>query len=521
MAPKFEKEPGQSWKEWRDDLPWWEADDQGWQTWYNRQGQQWGQGTTSGKRKEWRLAKGKGRGKPYPKEEAKEEVEEEAPLQKGSSASSSSAQPPLQKGPPETDPLAASSSSGGTEVLAFKIDVEPEVKTEVELENVPTPPLQKGTSSAASSVFPFGMNVVSIVQTAKPVVLKPTAKGTPRDKPPTFGAGVLGHAGTSHLVPLSPSEDLTSSGEDEAKRPKLSSTPVKKGTKIPLQKGTTTAATGPLKKGTSSASTGPLQKGTSSSSTGPLQKGTSSAARQVSTPKASDEMSMWFNQGYTRRKEELRVKREEENPQPKRAASATPQRSLAKGYLNEAIASSLIHKGVSKIDVDYWMERGSLDWNFPFPPGDDMHVGVDWHNTLQVGEGDNTVPTYNLIALEKLINNGFKVTILSYCFEKREAQVMDAAKKLRCAHSLESIQCCRMKTGVMGKTWLFKAYGITACFDDNRHVCQEALAKGLDTYPIMVQSQENHSWFRERRPYTTFASAVEDFLHRKGLWSKA
>jgi hypothetical protein len=39
-----------------------------------------------------------------------------------------------------------------------------------------------------------------------------------------------------------------------------------------------------------------------------------------------------------------------------------------------------------------------------------------------MGEG-NSVPTYNEYALELLLEKGFKVTILSYCGEEREAHM--------------------------------------------------------------------------------------------------
>ena len=117
-----------------------------------------------------------------------------------------------------------------------------------------------------------------------------------------------------------------------------------------------------------------------------------------------------------------------------------------------------------------------MSWDYPFPELNNLKVGIDWHNTLQKGEG-NSIPTYNEYALELLLEKGFKVTILSYCGEERRTQFLQAAWKLKSSSKLERIEACRIKTGVLGKAWLYKAYGITAVFDDRKEICEESLAK--------------------------------------------
>ena len=126
----WKRAPGQSWTDWRENLPLQVTDDNtGWQTWYNRQGRQWGAGTTTVKRKARRAA-----------------------LQKG--------QDPLQKGS-ETKGAGKASSSGGSDTPSERLRLterpavtlqerpEEEVKTEevaVKEEN----PLQKGSQSWAN-----------------------------------------------------------------------------------------------------------------------------------------------------------------------------------------------------------------------------------------------------------------------------------------------------------------------------------------------------------------------------------
>ena len=517
MSKQWPKNPDQSWQEWRDDLPWKTTDaDTGWETWWNRQGQPFGSGTTSSKRKERRaLAKGKGKGKGSEevKQEVKEEVKEEgtnAPLQKGASQKGSSAAASGKGSSAAASGKGSSAAASGRgsksqertasgKGSAAASDKSRQSQPENPLQKgdstggtddqpQPASPLQKGSSASSSSgglfpewpplskgqlqaptpavIFPFGMN--AIWPSTGVEITKPKKQDTP-SKPSVFGSAVLVPRKGTTFVPLSP----TSESSEESERPKSKARPA----------------------------ASPLQKGVSSSS---------GAARSASVPQ-----SHWFQEGYKRRVEEINA--EKDRKFHERRASSAHQQSLAKGCPNDPDYEAFLKKGFERKTLDYWQERGPLNWSFPFPMGNQMFVGVDWHNTLQAW-GNNQVPPYNLSALEKLLDKGFKVTILSFCFEKREAEVMENARALRCADRLEHIECCRGKVGPLGKTWLFLAWGITAVFDDNPQILQESLGKGLDVYPICTR-HEHHTWFKGR-PHQTFASAVEAFLAKQGLSGK-
>ena len=129
------------------------------------------------------------------------------------------------------------------------------------------------------------------------------------------------------------------------------------------------------------------------------------------------------------------------------------------------------------------------------------------------GEG-NSIPTYNEYALELLLEKGFKVTIISYCGEESSTQLLQVAWKLKCSSKLERIEWCRVKTGVLGKAWLYKACGITTVFGDRHEIWRNPLQKGLEAFPI-CSFREKHYWFRQqtgRQAYMTFAVAVQYFL---------
>ena len=103
--------------------------------------------------------------------------------------------------------------------------------------------------------------------------------------------------------------------------------------------------------------------------------------------------------------------------------------------------------------------------------------------------------------------------------KREEHSFLQGAWKLKSSSKLERIEACRIKTGVLGKAWLYKAYGITAVFDDRKEICEESIAKGLAAFPIW-HFREDHYWFRQqtgRHPYKTFAAAVQDFRRLRNI----
>jgi hypothetical protein len=146
-----------------------------------------------------------------------------------------------------------------------------------------------------------------------------------------------------------------------------------------------------------------------------------------------------------------------------------------------------------------------------------MKIAVDWHNTLEVR---GQVPEANLVALERLINSGYQVSILSFIgvdSHDRRQEFYRQALALRCAGKLERVADCTKKTGPEGKVLgNFKKWGIQVCFDDNKEVLQEAMANRIAAYAITTR-YENHQWFFDEgfRPARTFADAVQEFLHQQ------
>ena len=193
----------------------------------------------------------------------------------------------------------------------------------------------------------------------------------------------------------------------------------------------------------------------SSAAVPPLQKG-------APLPKTSEEQHLVFT--------------EEQSSLGKGARSGRLINIWAAQGKSQQTYQQLLRRGVPKAELDWWLQQGPLSWDYPFPELNNLKVGIDWHNTLQKGEG-NSIPTYNEYALELLLEKGFKVTILSYCGEERRTQFLQAAWKLKSSSKLERIEACRIKTGVLGKAWLYKAYGITTVFDDRKEICEASLAK--------------------------------------------
>ena len=64
-----------------------------------------------------------------------------------------------------------------------------------------------------------------------------------------------------------------------------------------------------------------------------------------------------------------------------RAASASAHVRI----IPNTMFHELLQKGVPREELDWWLFEGPLSWDHPFPPTNDLKVGVDWHNTLQKG----------------------------------------------------------------------------------------------------------------------------------------
>lgn len=134
-------------------------------------------------------------------------------------------------------------------------------------------------------------------------------------------------------------------------------------------------------------------------------------------------------------------------------------------------------------------------------------VMIDWHNTLEVGGEIDTA------SLKKLLDAGCEVTILSYCYANRAAEVRAHAEALEDYPRLRLVETTEHRTGLAGKVDLCNSWSIDVMFDDAQDICKEAYHDGMHVFPICTQ-WEKHVWFRKlgHEPYSSFALAVEEFL---------
>ena len=510
------KEEWQSWKEWREELPLFDIhEDSGWQQWWNRQGSTWGTGTTSVKRKERRawlqqtagsstdVPLGKGaasKTSDVPLQKGSASSSSDVPLQKGSTSSSSDV--PLQKGGSQEGLSGSSSSSVWSLVLkenpeasqlqpSLAKEEDPGVKTEDEVDwgadeghfspkDAPSPDkaseepeehkkrkaLAKGKDTSPGdqpNTMPFGVNSIALPQEQEPLEKgkQPTQQNRiyKLDKP-RYGAGL-------ERVPLKVS--LTSSSDSE-----------------------------------SSVEPPP-------------------AVKAKSMPAASAFENKQFQEAYEKRKQELGDLGKGKGKKGKNKLNDEDFPPLGKGKGTAPLEkgndlSYFTNQGMPRAYLDQWLAQGPLTWEWPFPEANPRMVGIDWHNTLQLGYGDH-VPEYNKFALEQLLEKGYKVVLLSFCGARRAQDFLRHAWRLQCAEQLSLIEWCSFKTGILGKTFIFKSHGVSHVFDDNRSICEEALGKGMTVYPIQT-SYETHLWFQKtsgKRAFRTFAAAVTDFLQNEEL----
>ena len=109
-------------------------------------------------------------------------------------------------------------------------------------------------------------------------------------------------------------------------------------------------------------------------------------------------------------------------------------------------------------------------------------VAIDWRGTM--ANDQNFVRPSSLVAIEKLLAAGCEVYILSYCFDKRQAEVKGCAEALPIWDKLSGCLFTKKKTGPAGKAILCKKVGIEALFDDNADIMMECWDESVWPFPI-------------------------------------
>ena len=110
-------------------------------------------------------------------------------------------------------------------------------------------------------------------------------------------------------------------------------------------------------------------------------------------------------------------------------------------------------------------------------------VGVDWHNVVECrGVIDEA-------SLQKLVDHGVEVSLLSWCFKTRAAEYKRIAGGLSVAQHLKRIAVTEQRTGPGGKVDLYSGWCIDVLFDDAEDICKEGFNQGLHVFPIKTWRQ--------------------------------
>ena len=202
------------------------------------------------------------------------------------------------------------------------------------------------------------------------------------------------------------------------------------------------------------------------------------------------------------------IEAEEDQLETFEKGSSMKQETLEKGCSME---QETLEKGESMKQEP--LEKGSAASSSPGGKTK-KKIMVDFHNTLSVN--DYEIPPANHQAMETLINLGYSITICSWCFKKREREVMETLRKQPWFPKLEDAYCIRERTGPLGKAARCLAANITVLFDDAQDICSEAISEGVEAYPIMSR-KEKHIWFENmgHRPWMSFSEAVASFLGKE------
>ena len=183
------------------------------------------------------------------------------------------------------------------------------------------------------------------------------------------------------------------------------------------------------------------------------------------------------------------------------SSSSTHQRlSSNESFL---MAGPLLSEAVATESDDPMAESLAKDIKGKLLPA----VGVDWHNVIECrGVIDEA-------SLQKLVDQGVEVSLLSWCFRKRAAEYKQLAGGLSVAQHLKRIAVTEKRTGPGGKVDLYTDWSIDVLFDDAEDICKEGFKAGMHVFPIKTWSQP-HQWFVDAgfEPYDSLADAVSEFL---------
>ena len=139
------------------------------------------------------------------------------------------------------------------------------------------------------------------------------------------------------------------------------------------------------------------------------------------------------------------------------------------------------------------------------------HVMVDYHNVLSIQNG---ITPERSAAMVKLLDAGVKVTVCSWCFQKRAKQVMAAMKKQPWFSRLTECCCIEARTGPYGKDGFCKEKGCQTLMDDSKDILQAALEQGIEIFPIATTRSNQHDWWLKKggKVYLSFEAAVDEYL---------
>ena len=120
------------------------------------------------------------------------------------------------------------------------------------------------------------------------------------------------------------------------------------------------------------------------------------------------------------------------------------------------------------------LEKGSEKKQSPESQSEPLAVLVDWHNCLKNGPQD-TVLVQDLMALQKLLDKGVEVHLLSVCGAKQTPKVENEMwdKLPNLIEQLHWWGCCTSRTGVGGKAEYATEWGCQVAFDDSKDILQE------------------------------------------------
>ena len=128
---------------------------------------------------------------------------------------------------------------------------------------------------------------------------------------------------------------------------------------------------------------------------------------------------------------------------------------------------------------------------------------MDWFQTIECHELE-----WQTAGLKRMKEVGIKIWVVSFAGYFQGQRVQDKCESLKQRGLVDHCSIVSERTGESGKVRICQGWNVKVMFEDNRNICEEAKAAGMEVYQITKNPR--YGW-------STLDEAVDAFLAKYGF----